>query len=262
VAHLVFDEAHISMIVKDYRKSLEHIYQVHSMPMQLVLLSAILPPTFIPDLIDSYNLLPNTTVICQSANTPELVYVLEKVSYMALLTRTVRILSEETLSWSKENRGLVFISSIANGQKLADLTKHVFYVGNRTKMSDEARWNAYNKWIQGSERVMITMTNFSTGNDYPHVQLVVQMDKPFNMLEFSQGQGRAGRDGQVARCYLLAPQSTARPSVKQSGVMAESKLAIYDHVFTYGLKRCLQYGMTSFKDSIGLACRQSPDNQL
>ena len=262
VARLVFDEAHIPMIAKDYRKSLDNIYQVRSLPMQLVLLSATLPPTFIPELMDSYHLLPNTTIIRQSANRPELIYILEKMSSTSLLARTVQILNEERLGWNDKDRGLIFVSSIADGQKLADLTKHALYVGDRAKMTDEERRNAYNRWIQGSERVMIATTAFSTGNDYPHVRLVIQMDKPFDMLEFTQGQGRAGRDGQAARCYLLTQQIATRPSIKEPGVMTESKLAMYDHVFTYGLKRCLRYGMTLFTDGVGLACRQSPDNQL
>ncbi|KAF8134832.1 hypothetical protein EV363DRAFT_1447644 [Boletus edulis] len=88
------------------------------------------------------------------------------------------------------------------------------------------------------------------------------MDKPFDMLNFCQGQGRAGRDGQATKCYLLTPQSAGKPSSKETGVMAESKLAMYHHVFTYGLKRCLRYGTTLFTDGTGLACRQLPDNQL
>lgn len=261
VARLVFDEAHIPMIAKDYRKSLENIHQVRSLPMQLVLLSATLPPTFIPELISSYNLLPNTTIVRQSTNRPELIYVLEKMKSTSLQARTTQILAEEELNWSSEDRGLVFVASIAEGQKLVNATHHAFYVGDRAKMSDEERRNAYDEWIQGSKKVMVATTAFCTGNDYQHVRLVIHMDKPFDMLEFCQGQGRAGRDGRAAKCYLLTQQSASQPSSKESGALTESKVAMHDHVFTYGLKRCLRYGTTLFADGTGIGCRQLPDNQ-
>ncbi|KIK74009.1 hypothetical protein PAXRUDRAFT_37055 [Paxillus rubicundulus Ve08.2h10] len=74
IAHVVFDEAHIPIIAKDYHKTLNNIYQVCSLPMQLVLLSATLPPSFMPELATSYNLL-------QSTNRPEHIYLLEKITH-------------------------------------------------------------------------------------------------------------------------------------------------------------------------------------
>ncbi|KAF8134831.1 hypothetical protein EV363DRAFT_1294613 [Boletus edulis] len=126
---------------------------IRSMPMQLVLLSATLPPTFIPELMDSYDLLPNTTIIRQSTNRPELAYILEKMNITSLLTRTIQILSEDKLGWSEEDRGLVFVSSIADGQKLVDLTNHAFYcfkvqlatgmaTGNWTGLDWSCNWTA------------------------------------------------------------------------------------------------------------------------
>ena len=40
-----------------------YVYQVHSVPIQLVLLSATLPPSFIPEMFDAYNLLPDTVIV-------------------------------------------------------------------------------------------------------------------------------------------------------------------------------------------------------
>ena len=231
-----------------------------------MLLSSTLPPSFIPELFDAYNLLPDTVVVRQSTNRPELIYVLEKMGISSLLPRTIAILDEEKQDWNKEDRGLVFVTSIAEGQKLVDLTDHAFYVGDRMKMSDTDWQNAYDRWIQGYKRIMVATTAFCAGNDYPHVQLVIHMDKPFDMLDFCQGQGRAGRDGHTAKCYLLTSKSVGRPvgvsSDDKRDVMMESKVAMYDHVFTYGLKRCLHYGTTLFADGVGLGCQECSDNQL
>ena len=51
---------------------------------------------------------------------------------------------------------------------------------------------------------MIATSAFSTGNHYPHVYLVLHINKPFKMLEYVQGQGRAGHDGSPALCSSQA----------------------------------------------------------
>ncbi|KAG1843911.1 P-loop containing nucleoside triphosphate hydrolase protein, partial [Suillus subluteus] len=66
-------------------------------------------------------------------------------------------------------------------------------------MTDEERIEAYQAWLQGDSKIMLATTAFSTGNDYSHVRLVIHLNRPFEMLEFIQGQGRAGRDGSPAK---------------------------------------------------------------
>ncbi|KAG1848268.1 P-loop containing nucleoside triphosphate hydrolase protein, partial [Suillus subluteus] len=61
-------------------------------------------------------------------------------------------------------------------------------------MTDEDRRSVYHSWVRGDSKVMVATSAFSTGNDYPNVRLVIHLDRPWEMLEFIQGQGRAGRD--------------------------------------------------------------------
>ncbi|KAF9237260.1 hypothetical protein BU15DRAFT_63322 [Melanogaster broomeanus] len=116
--------------------------------------------------------------------------------------------------------------------------------------------------MEGTKNVMVATSAFSTGNDYPHVCLVIHLDRPFDMLEFVQGQGRAGRDGRPAKCYLLTPKEAGRPSTKEPGVMTENKVAMYEHVYTYRLKRCLRYGISFYIDGTRVSCRGLGCNQL
>ncbi|KAI6006168.1 P-loop containing nucleoside triphosphate hydrolase protein, partial [Pisolithus orientalis] len=68
------------------------------------------------------------------------------------------------------------------------------YNGDK-RTSDEERQLAYQQWISGATKVLIATTAFSAGNDYAHVRMVIHMDRPFDMVDYIQGQGRAGRDG-------------------------------------------------------------------
>ncbi|KAG1854259.1 hypothetical protein F4604DRAFT_1591328, partial [Suillus subluteus] len=78
VKRMVFDESHIPLIANDYRDSLQDIYDLRSIPMQIICLSGTLTPSCIPDLISSFGLVEDTQVIRQSTNREELIYILEK----------------------------------------------------------------------------------------------------------------------------------------------------------------------------------------
>ncbi|KAG2126627.1 P-loop containing nucleoside triphosphate hydrolase protein, partial [Suillus bovinus] len=79
-------------------------------------------------------------------------------------------------------------------------------------MSDTSRLLHYQNWRSGQSPVMICTSAFSTGNDYPSVRLVIHLKTPLEMSEIIQGQGRSGRDGLPARCYMLP--STSPPKIK------------------------------------------------
>ncbi|KAG6376644.1 hypothetical protein JVT61DRAFT_1630 [Boletus reticuloceps] len=72
---------------------------------------------------------------------------------------------------------------------------------------DEAEQHVqYFSWMIGEQsKVMIATSAFSTGNVYLHMCLVLHVDKPFEMLEYIQGQGRARHDGASALYYTLVP---------------------------------------------------------
>ncbi|KAG6372909.1 hypothetical protein JVT61DRAFT_6921 [Boletus reticuloceps] len=64
----------------------------------------------------------------------------------------------------------------------------------------------YFSWMTGEQSKDIIVTSaLSTGNDYLHMCLVLHVDKPFEMLEYIQGQVRARHDGAPALCYTLVP---------------------------------------------------------
>ncbi|KAG1723163.1 hypothetical protein EDD22DRAFT_790177, partial [Suillus occidentalis] len=79
IARLVFDEAHLPLIANDYREALQHIYELRSLAVQMVLLTATLPPSSVPDLKSCFGLGEDALVVRQCTNREELTYFLEKV---------------------------------------------------------------------------------------------------------------------------------------------------------------------------------------
>ncbi|KIO01489.1 hypothetical protein M404DRAFT_28785 [Pisolithus tinctorius Marx 270] len=222
VARLIFDEAHIPLMSKDYRMAFQSIHQLRSIPMQLVLLSATLPSWSIEEVKTTFQLVQQTKVIRQSTDRPELSYHLERVPVHSIHRRVAEVLEEEGSLWEERDRALVFVTSIAAGQHLSHMTAYPFYNGDKGTSDEDRRW-IYQQWIKGFSKVLIATTAFSAGNDYPHVRTVIHMDRPFDMVDYIQGQGRAGRDGQAANCYTIIPPTSTLPNIQTMGLEGEAR---------------------------------------
>jgi superfamily II DNA or RNA helicase len=261
IKRTVFDECHVPLIANDYREALEDVYEIRSIAMQIICLSGTLPPSCISDLISAFGLVEDTQVIRQCTNRGELIYILEKLPSSELMHRAIRIMEEEMQTWQNRDRGLVFVPTLSLGRLVANKKGWPFYHGNQETMTDEERRETYRAWVRGDSKIMLATSAFSTGNDYPHVRVVIHLNKPFEMLEFVQGQGRAGRDGSPAKAYTLVPPSASPPKLEAQDKDHKGKQAMHDHLYTYGLKRCLRYGTTHHIDGTGISCRQLVCNQ-
>ncbi|KAG1786392.1 uncharacterized protein HD556DRAFT_1449769 [Suillus plorans] len=118
VGRMVFDESHLPLIANDYRDALEDVYDLRSIPMQIICLSATLPPSCIADLILSFGLVQDTVVIRECTNREEIEYILEKPSFSEILIRAFSIVEEEMGSWQDKDRGLVFVPTLGLGERL------------------------------------------------------------------------------------------------------------------------------------------------
>lgn len=107
-------------------------------------------------------------------------------------------------------------------------------------------------WMDGKgSKVMVTTL---ASNDSLPIWLVIHADKLFNMLEYVQGQGRAGYDAMPAICHTLMPTKLWKESSKEDKVERSNKQAILNHLYLYGTKHFLRYGIALYIDSIGTDC--------
>ena len=88
-------------------------------------------------------------------------------------------------------------------------------------LTPDAKKNTQQSFIKGDLRVIVATNAFGMGIDKPDVRLVVHADMPGSLENYLQEAGRAGRDGEPARCVMLYASSDAE---RQFGMSARSRL--------------------------------------
>ncbi|KAJ3508586.1 hypothetical protein NLJ89_g5676 [Agrocybe chaxingu] len=258
VARYVLDEAHIPTTTSDYRDALKYMAEIRcTFPVQLALMTATAHDRLVKILREQFCIGQDALLLRMSTNRPELRY-----SWLqcppASVDATIRGLIQEHLK-RPEDRALVFVPFLDEGHSLSSTLGYPFYHG---KLEDATQVSFHQEWINGTTPVMVATSAFGTGNDYPHVRLVIHVGTPFELMSFIQEVSRAGRDKRPATCVLLQSE---RPRHLPSHITLETDLtgrinmseALYKQT-----GRCIRFILTSYIDGRGIYCSALPANQI
>lgn len=260
---IVFDEAHFALTNNGFREALTKVYNLRQQNCQIVLLSATIPPPSVDTIRDLFGLTPNTAIFRTSTNRPELQYIIDPPvdDFNALSLQVQTLLEAAKASFDSQDRAIVFVNNITQGQSLAYSLQCQFYSGSGTNVTDEQRQKIYQNWADGVYQVLVATSAFSTGNDYSSVRLVLHVGHLFDLLECTQGQGRAGRDHSPAIARILPLQSHS-PPMPSGPVDHKGASAIWHMIFGTDNHTCIRFLITQFNDGLGILCCKDPANQI
>ena len=111
--------------------------------------------------------------------------------------------------------------------------------------------------------IMVATSAFGMGVDKANIRLIVHFHTPLSMGEYYQQAGRAGRDGEKAKCLLLSSKEdewTGKAILKGIGSEKGRKAAQKRHKEMLELvqgERCIVHGLlASFGEQSGKSCKR------
>ncbi|TEB21016.1 P-loop containing nucleoside triphosphate hydrolase protein, partial [Coprinellus micaceus] len=209
VVRMVIDEAHYYFTDLNFRSNaLGNPFSLRTLPFQIVLLSATIPPAAEAHLKTEFGLhIPH--IIRGLSHRKELKYrILEGGENIEAMVEQFTLYCDqlqEEQQWSDGDRWIVFVPWVAEGYYVADLLGVEFYHADSDAfpITREERSEMYGRFTRGEKKGLVASTALGAGTDYPHIRLTCHLGAMYGMVNFVQQSSRAGRDGKSAHCIVI-----------------------------------------------------------
>lgn len=225
----VFDEAHcLSKWGHDFRTDYLYVSRFirarfPDTPPRIACFTATAKPDVIADLCEHFKteLGVELTQFIGGHERTNLAYEVVPVTKAEKPARILEILRRELTGES--GGAIVFAATRRNAEILTEFIREAgwscafFHAGIEPGTKREVQ----QQFVGDALRVIVATNAFGMGVDKPNVRVVLHADIPGSLESYLQEAGRAGRDGEAARCVLLYDEADVET---QFGLAARSRL--------------------------------------
>ncbi|KAK5279583.1 ATP-dependent DNA helicase sgs1, partial [Exophiala xenobiotica] len=206
---IVFDECHSVLDSTDeFRPRMRQLGELVERGVQMVYLTATLPPHMEPEFMNIMRIPAHDVHMFRSSTSrPNIAYSVveyeEDESGQGNIRAVDQLVQKKLEEYPAPAKIIIYSSSIATTQEVSRaLDCHAYYrdVGDPA-VKDHIR----KAWESADGRVMVATNAFGLGIDRPDVRVVIHIGPIYQMRNYSQESGRAGRDGLRSEAIVLMP---------------------------------------------------------
>jgi hypothetical protein len=188
LARIIIDECHLIISAK-YREKLKSLRILRAQPVQVVFLTATMPPSWEQDFADSLLMKGVAKWVRSPTIRRDIAYRVRVSQYQSTLEDEVcEFIRERIAGFDDWQRAVVYCRTRDQCTSLADeLGCGCFY------SQHEDNEKALEEWARGDHKMIVATGALGTGVDIQGITLVVHLEEPYTLVDFSQESGRGGR---------------------------------------------------------------------
>ncbi|KAK5108236.1 hypothetical protein LTR85_005380 [Meristemomyces frigidus] len=226
---IVVDECHMILeSTPKWRPKMRELRQIATKGVQVVYLTATLPPSNEPAFFEAIGVPPQEiSIIRESTVRPNIAYSVVPYTREDEDEEVRRLVKEKLAQYPEPGQIIVYCRRIEQARRLAIVLQCNVY--HRTVGDKATKAGILRRLTGQSERVFTATNALGLGIDAPTIRAVIHIGICSQVKQYGQESGRAGRDGEASEAIIMRAQWTDRSGrvKKETGWNVEQAMKAY-----------------------------------
>ena len=246
---IVIDECHIVLNNQwNFRKEMQQLGDLVEAKSAMILLTATLPPSKEADLWHRMHFQPEEVQMFGARTTRK------NVRYQIMIDPSRkqgeqdefvrRLVQQKSRRWSS-GKMIVYCNSVKKSQRLAAMLACPVYHHHVTEKAEKLQG-----FMQGAISMMVATSSLGLGLDVSNIRVIIHVDRPRSLLDYTQESGRAGRDGLFSEAIIV---KTTGWSQDGGSIGSNVEQGLVDRLMSERIEggKCRRVVLDEYMDGVG-----------